>query len=89
MTDFQFCAAHRSAYSAKTERPESLAKSHARHRGDKCTERQFRNKPDNGPRDYHTQGDISETHIMRSLTCGILKNDANEHIYKTEETHRL
>ena len=35
------------------------------------------------PRDYHDKSD-KEKHHMLSLVCGILKNDTNELIYKTE-----
>ena len=39
-----------------------------------------------GPRDYHTKLSNSEKdkYHMISLICGILKNDTNELIYKTE-----
>ena len=39
-----------------------------------------------GARDYHTKWGKSEKdkYHMISLTCGILKNDTNELIYKTE-----
>ena len=37
-----------------------------------------------GPRDYYTKWGMSKTNIMISLICGILKNDTNELIYKTD-----
>ena len=39
-----------------------------------------------GPRDYHIKWNKSEKdkYRMMSLICGILKNDTNELIYKTE-----
>ena len=39
-----------------------------------------------GPRDYHTKWSKSgkDKYHMISLICGILKNDTNELIYKTE-----
>ena len=39
-----------------------------------------------GPRDYHTKWSKSEKDKYRiiSLTCGILKNDTDEIIYKTK-----
>ena len=40
-----------------------------------------------GPRDYHTEwskSDREDKYHTISLICGILKNDANELIYKTE-----
>ena len=36
------------------------------------------------PRDYHTKWSKSNKYHMISLICGILKNDTNERIYKTE-----
>ena len=38
-----------------------------------------------GPRDYHTKGSKTEKDKYHDITyIGILKNDTNEFIYKTE-----
>ena len=37
-----------------------------------------------GSRDYHTKWSKSDKYHMISLICGILKNDTNELIYKTQ-----